>query len=56
MQEVDNMGMTNEQSRRNEILTRIDELNRMEEVTTDPQTLEYIKQRKKELRKDLDTL
>lgn len=47
--EVETM-MTNEQSRELTILSRLDELNRMKEHTTDPAMLEYIAEREKVLR------
>lgn len=48
--------MTNEQAKRADILARLDELNRMEEATTDPKTLEVIAERKKVLRTALESL
>lgn len=48
--------MTNEQAKRADILARLDELNRMEEVTTDTKMLEVIAERKKALRVALDSL
>ena len=54
--EDDDSGMTNEQSTRFEILARIDQLMRVEEITTDAKTLEWIREQKRELRAKLDTL
>lgn len=42
--------MTNEQSRELNILTRLDELERMKAITIDPAMLEYIAEREKVLR------
>lgn len=42
--------------KRNNLLERIDELDRLEEHTTDPAVLKYIAERKKELRTAYDTL
>ena len=41
--------MTNEQFRETVILTRLDELRRMKDRTTDPAILEYIAEREKAL-------
>lgn len=49
-------GMTNEQSAKQEILARPDELDRLQEVVKDPATLEIIQRRKKDLRLTLDKL
>lgn len=54
MQEVERM--TDKQAEYERITTRLDELDRLEEATKDPATLDYIKERKKELRNRLDTL
>ncbi len=54
MKEV--MEMTDEQARRADLEARIDELNRLEDVTDEAKVLEYIKARKKELRERLDTI
>lgn len=43
------------QSKQIEILSRLDELSRLEEVTTDPAALTWIRERKKELRTRLDS-
>lgn len=48
--------MTNEQSRRMEILARIDELDRLADTTTDRATLMQIAERKKALRTALEKL
>lgn len=48
--------MTDKQSDKTETLARIDELDRLEAITTDPATLEYITERKKALRTALDKL
>lgn len=48
--------MTDEQARRADLEARIDELDRMAEVTEDAKALEYIKARKKELRTKIDSL
>lgn len=48
--------MTNEQSTRTEILARLDELDRLQDITTDRETLERIAERKKALRIALDKL
>lgn len=48
--------MTDEQAKRADCEARLDELDRLQEVTTDVKVLEYIKARKKELRQRLDTL
>lgn len=48
--------MTDKQSDKTETLARIDELDRLEEITTDPATLVYITARKKALRSALDKL
>lgn len=47
--------MTDEQAKRADLEARIDELDRLEDVTEDAKVLEYIKARKKELRDRLDT-
>ena len=52
----DGSGMTNEQSDRLMILARLDQLMRVEEVATDEKTLEWIRERKKELRAKLDDI
>lgn len=54
MKEVDRM--TNEQAKRADYLARLDELSRLEEITTDRETLERIAQRKKAIREALDSL
>jgi hypothetical protein len=48
--------MTNEQSDRLMILARLDQLMRVEEVATDENTLNWIRERKKELREELDSI
>lgn len=48
--------MTNEQSKRMEILARLDELDQLQETTTDSATLETIKARKKALRTALESI
>lgn len=48
--------MTDKQSDKAEIAARIDELDRMEEITTDPVMRHYITERKKVLRTALDKL
>lgn len=48
--------MTNEQSKRVEILARLDELDRLTELTHDSETLKRIAERKKTLRAELDSL
>lgn len=48
--------MTDKQSDKSDLLNRLDELDRMEAVTNDPATLEYITERKKALRIALDKL
>lgn len=48
--------MTNEQAKRADILARIDELNRLEELTDDSKTKEMIAERKKALREALDSI
>lgn len=48
--------MTDKQSDKAEIAARIDELDRMEEITTDPVMRQYITERKKVLRTALDKL
>ena len=50
------IGMTDKQAKRDELLTRIDELDRMTEHTNDPTILQYIAERKKALRDRLETL
>ena len=52
----DGSGMTNEQSDRLTILARLDQLMRVEEIATDEKTLEWIRERKKELRAKLDSI
>ena len=52
----DGSGMTNEQSDRLMILARLDQLMRVEEVATDENTLNWIRERKKELREELDSI
>lgn len=54
MKRVDQM--TDKQASRQELLTRIDELSRLEEITHDEKTLEVIRARKKDLRAKLDRL
>lgn len=49
-------GMTDKQAQRAELLARIDELDRLTEHTTDPQTLKTIAARKKALRAALEAL
>lgn len=46
--------MTDKQAERDEILIRLDELDRTEHNTTDSETLERIAARKKALRNELD--
>lgn len=48
--------MTDRQARRADIQARLDELNRIEEATDDPKTLEVIAERKKVLRIALDSI
>ena len=48
--------MTNEQAKRMDILARLDEINRLEELTEDTETLKWIKERKKALRAALESL
>lgn len=48
--------MTDKQYEKDEIKTRLDELSRVMEVTTDQSTIQWIEARKKELRDRLDTL
>lgn len=48
--------MTDKQAERINLTTRLDELDRLKENTTDKDTLDYIDERKKELRNRLDTL
>lgn len=48
--------MTNEQSKRMEILARLDELDQLQETMTDSATLEAIKARKKALREALERI
>ena len=48
--------MSNEQSQRLELLARIDQLDRLADEVTDPDTLERIKAHKKALRHTLDKL
>lgn len=54
MKRVDEM--TDKQATRQELLTRIDELNRLEEMVEDEKTMEVIRARKKDLRAKLDRL
>lgn len=49
------VGMTNEQSRRLEILARIDELERINTQNLPPEFIENLEQRKKALRSELNT-
>ena len=51
-----NKRMTDKQSKRMEILSRIDELDRLQAETTDPNTKALIEKRKAELRARLETL
>lgn len=55
-QQLEEQIMTNEQSRRMEILARIDELDRLADTTTDRATLMQIAERKKALRTALEKL
>lgn len=48
--------MTDKQAKRADLLARIDELDRMSEITTDRETLERIAERKKALRTALESL
>lgn len=48
--------MTDKQSKRVEVLTRIDELDQLESRTADRELLEYITERKKALRETLNKL
>lgn len=50
------MGMTNEQSIEHGLLSRLYELDRLEELITDPDALAVIKAEKKKLMSELDTL
>lgn len=50
------MGMTNEQSIEHGLLSRLYELNRLEELITDPTALAVIRAEKKKLMSELDTL
>ena len=54
MKEVERM--TNEQAKRADYLARLDELSRLEESTTDHETLKLIAQRKKAIREALDSI
>lgn len=54
--EVNLMGMTNEQSFEHGLLSRLYELNRLEELITDPAALAVIRAEKKKLMNDLDNL
>ena len=48
--------MTDKQAKRSDILARLDELDRMEEITTDSDTLKWIAERKEVLRTALDSI
>lgn len=48
--------MTDKQSKRLEILARIDELDRLKASTTDPNTIKELEKRKAELRAELEAL
>lgn len=56
VKQTEDFPMTDKQADKTEVLARIDELDRLEEVTTDPATLIYITARKKALRIALDKL
>lgn len=53
---VEETSMTDTQAKRTDLLARIDELDRLQDLTTDRETLERIAERKKEIRKALDRL
>lgn len=48
--------MTDKQYEKDEIKTRLDELNQVMEITKDQSTIEWIEARIKELRQRLDTI
>jgi len=48
--------MTDDQAKRADYEARLDELDRVEDMNTYEEVLEYIKARKKELRERLDTI
>ena len=48
--------MTDKQAKRADLLARLDELDRVTEITTDRETLERIAERKKALRTALESL
>lgn len=48
--------MTNVQAKRLEILARLDELSRLEEITDNSETLKLIAERKKALRTALESI
>ena len=48
--------MTDEQARRAELEARLDEINRIEDIDSMAEILEYLKVRKKELRQKIDSL
>lgn len=50
------VGMTDEQARRAELEARLDEINRIEDIDSMAEILEYLKVRKKELRQKIDSL
>lgn len=54
--EVDLMGMTNEQSYEHGLLSRLYQLNLLEEQITNPDALAVIRAEKKKLMNDLDNL
>lgn len=47
--------MTNEQSRRMELCARLDELEQIQNRTTDPETLKYLAEREKALKAALQS-
>lgn len=53
---VEETNMTDTQAKRTDLLARIDELDRLQDLTTDRETLERIAERKKEIRQALDRL
>lgn len=48
--------MTNEQAKRADLQARLDELDRVQEITTDSETLKWIAERKKVIRQALDSI
>ena len=50
------IAMTDKQAKRADLLARIDELDRLTEIVTDPVVLDAIRARKKALRAELATL